>query len=757
MYTLFIASSFFLCDASYAATSAQQVFDDAVESFAYGRYGQSIEKFSEILLQESKDVPRDTRIKSLIGRSQSLQALGKYRLAIEDLKEAQGLVSTEDSPRLSATISGSLGTAYWFSGNLTQASRLLDQCLLYAEEAGDRPLLVVTYSNKANVLADRGNPVAANRLYDKALSTAAATNDLSSSVTIHLQKTSTLLNAGLTDEARDALSHVLDLIPRLQQRREKAYALIWAAKLTAAIQRNGNTAQGVDVAQLLRSALEQATSIDDKFLQAEALNELAHLRNAAADYDGALSLARRGLFLSQSIGAPEVSFQLHWKIGRILAERGDDIAAIQSYTLALTTLESVRRDVSALYRAGRASFRDAVGDLYLETAGLYLKQLGSDKNATEAERREYILSARRVAERLKQADLQDYFGDECVAQLKRRIVSIEDALTDEAIVYPIVLKDRVELILSVKGNHYRIPVAVARIELHERVREFYRLLAVWPLRDYEESANQLYDWLIRPLHPWFRQHNIKALIFVPDGILRTIPISALRDGEKFLIEKYSVSVSPSITLTDPKPFPKAKINVLAAGIWESTAGFSELEFARKELQALKGLYPGVYLLDDGFSVTDLENALGREPFSVLHIASHAKFEDNISSSYLLTKDGKLSFDELEMLVHFSRFRRQPIELLTLSACQTAAGDDRSALGLAGIGIKAGARSVLGSLWLVNDETTSDLILTFYEEYRNPAATKAEALRTAQLKFIASRTLRSHPYFWAPFTLVGNWL
>jgi CHAT domain-containing protein len=124
---------------------------------------------------------------------------------------------------------------------------------------------------------------------------------------------------------------------------------------------------------------------------------------------------------------------------------------------------------------------------------------------------------------------------------------------------------------------------------------------------------------------------------------------------------------------------------------------------------------------------------------------------------VLTYDTKLTLNNLESLIRPSQYRGQPVELLVLSACQTAAGDDRAALGLAGVAVKAGARSALASLWFVNDQSTSALIAEVYQQMRrSPPISKAHALQAAQVKLLNDRRYR-HPCYWSPFLLIGNWL
>jgi CHAT domain-containing protein len=165
----------------------------------------------------------------------------------------------------------------------------------------------------------------------------------------------------------------------------------------------------------------------------------------------------------------------------------------------------------------------------------------------------------------------------------------------------------------------------------------------------------------------------------------------------------------------------------------------------------------VVLQDHRFVVRELEDSLARTPYSVVHIASHGEFSGDPDESFLLTYDGRLDMDGLEQLIKLSRFRDEPVELLTLSACRTAAGDDRAALGLAGVAVKAGARSALATLWFINDQASSLLVTEFYRQLSTaPTPSKARALQLAQRTIKADLRYR-HPAYWSPFLMIGNWL
>jgi CHAT domain-containing protein len=181
-----------------------------------------------------------------------------------------------------------------------------------------------------------------------------------------------------------------------------------------------------------------------------------------------------------------------------------------------------------------------------------------------------------------------------------------------------------------------------------------------------------------------------------------------------------------------------------------------LPFVQEELERVAGLYESRVLKDEEFRVANLQGELTQAPFSVVHIASHGQFKGELRDTFLLSYDGKIHLDTLEQVMGLSRYRDEPVELLTLSACQTAAGDDRAALGLAGVAIKAGAHSALASLWFINDRASALLVSEFYRRLQDPTLSKARALQQAQLTLIGEKRYR-HPGYWAPFLLIGNWL
>jgi CHAT domain-containing protein len=223
-----------------------------------------------------------------------------------------------------------------------------------------------------------------------------------------------------------------------------------------------------------------------------------------------------------------------------------------------------------------------------------------------------------------------------------------------------------------------------------------------------------------------------------------------------LIQRYAVATTPGLTLTDPRPLKRQRMKALSVGLSESVQDYPALPSVTEELEAIKELYGGTVLLNEDFNTSRVEQELKEEPFSLVHIASHGQFGSDARKSFLLTFDDKLTMDRLDQFIGVFRFRDEPLGLLTLSACETAAGDDRAALGLAGVAIKAGARSALATLWFINDQASSELVTEFYRQLQIPSASKAAALQRAQLKML-QEGVYDHPAYWAPFLLLNNWL
>jgi CHAT domain-containing protein len=358
-------------------------------------------------------------------------------------------------------------------------------------------------------------------------------------------------------------------------------------------------------------------------------------------------------------------------------------------------------------------------------------------------------------EELKSEELRDYFQDACLAPLQQ---TRAESVVGSMIVYPVVLPDRTELIVSRADRLDSVRVPVRAETLVAEVSAFRSLVQNRTTRQYRRPAAALYDLLIRPIEAELRAGRVETLVFVPDRTLRGVPLAALYDREsgEFLVEKVALALIPALDLTEPRAIDREDVRTLLAGLTVARQGFPPLDAVEPELEAVGDVFAHTRLVDEAFRAGEVESALAEEHFGIVHIATHAQFAGDASKSFLLTYDGRLGMDQLSHMVERTRYRDEPIELLTLSACETAAGDERASLGLAGIAIRSGARSALATLWTVNDQAAADLVGEFYRQLAEPGVSKAEALRRAQLALLAERSHR-HPGYWSPFVLISNWM
>ncbi|MEL6930540.1 MAG: CHAT domain-containing protein, partial [Cyanobacteria bacterium J06600_6] len=334
-----------------------------------------------------------------------------------------------------------------------------------------------------------------------------------------------------------------------------------------------------------------------------------------------------------------------------------------------------------------------------------------------------------------------------------------------ALIYTIILPDRLEIIMANSDrltNHqifHHYSQKIERSELEQTVRQL-RLYLTEPdrSRDVKELAAQVHSWLIQPLMADLAVQQPKTLVFVLDGVLQSIPMSALYDGKQYLIEKYAIALTPGLRLLNPQP-ETPPLSFLVGGISRylqvGDQSFSALKNVPDELEsARQQKYP--LLLDQEFTPDNFLQQLNRTSASVVHLATHGQFRSNPEKTFLLMWQKLLTIKEFSDIIR-NRVKayRRPIKLLVLSACDTAAGDRRATLGLAGIAVRSGALSTLATLWQINDESTTELMKHFYQHWENHS--KAEALRLAQLEIYRQKDRDWQvPAFWSAYVIIGNW-
>ncbi len=748
-----------MAEATTERVDALALLNDGQQAFNGGRFVGALDQWDRAADAYTKMGDRAGQAQALIGKGMAYLALGRYPRAEATFAESRALAQQAGEPVLELRAAIGEGSVQALSGNRVGAKELLGQTLQAANDGGYRDLAAAAGMELGNLLANVGENDEAARRYRQSLADAVANGDhaLAAKAAVNLAKVR-LEEDSPAPEVWSLLSEADTRVRELAVMHDRAFLLVAVGGLyrSAAERIPGRAAEAARLAaRAYEAAAVTARDIADIPTLSFALGNQAELYEAAGDHSAALGLASQAALHAKQAQAPEILYRWEWLAARVLRRQGDSRGAVAAYGRAIDNLELIRQDLAMTRNRDGLSFRAEYGALYLELADLLLRQASQTSDVAQVE--PYLRGAREALELLKSAEIEDYFQDDCVTALKAKTSGIDSLAADTAAIYPILLEDRLEILLSLPDGMQRFVTQVGAKKIDDEVRRFRQLLEKRTTREYLRPARQLYDWVLRPLELELKRAGIDTLVIVPDGSLRTIPLAALHDGQGFLLERYAVSTTPGLTLTDPRPIRRERVQVLAAGLTEAVQGFPPLPAVDRELSAISGLYEGKVLENDSFSMINVETELesGR-PYDIVHIASHGQFESDVHESFLLTSDTRLTMDKLEGFMGVTAHRDRPVELLTLSACQTAVGDDRAALGLAGVAIKAGARSAVATLWSVNDRASAELVSEFYRQLSDPSLSKADALREAQLAMLHGSRF-AHPVYWSSFLLIGNWL
>ena len=327
------------------------------------------------------------------------------------------------------------------------------------------------------------------------------------------------------------------------------------------------------------------------------------------------------------------------------ASSGDRAGAIVAYRAAAAAIDAVRQDIPVDYNNGVSSFRETIGPLFLELADLLLQQ--ARETFDRGERRSLLVAAQEAVETMKTAEVKDYFHDECLGVARTREEFITKLDPGTAALYPIVLPDRLELLLSLPDDIVEVTVPIGRAEIAQEVGFLRALMETGRSDDYLPYARRVYDRIVRPIDDKLQAAHIDTIVFIPDGVLRTIPLGALNDGQHFLIERYAVATAPGLALVQPKgDTPIGEQRALVAGLTVKVGNFAALPQVAGELAAVGAAMHGDVIRDEGFRVAEMQRRLEEIPYTVVHIASHGVFRSDGSGSYILTYDGNLSIDRL---------------------------------------------------------------------------------------------------------------
>lgn len=714
----------------------------------------------------------------------ALQNLGLYRRAISLLEEALQLPvdSTKNAGQLktaltkiptstqTATALHTLGDSLRVVGKFSEARLVLQRSLDVAKQQNLPEIVTLSQlglgnTARAQINQDKSNNSEAAQTALKFYREAAKSSSQNLKTLSQVNQISLLVDIKQTDAAKKLIPQIKQQIDSLPPSRSAVEARLHLANAMMQISKQdvNNTIALSEIAQNLAVAVKQAEDLSHPRLQADALISLGNIYEQSQQWVDAEKLTQKALQLAQSQNASDIAYRSQWQLGRILRARGKTERAIDNYQQAVSSIKSLRSDLASASPELQFSFRDEVEPIHRQLVSLLVK----------SNQKDHLKKARDIIEALQLVELDNFFREACLNANPAQIDKVDETA---AVIYPIILEDELAIIASLpKSNaqsqqksqkadsrdyrYYKTAIARQEVEkLTSKLRDGLQQPIAFDLA--LPQLERIYDLVIRPEAADLEASKVKTLVFVLDGVLRNIPMAALNDGNNFLIEKYNIALTPGLQLLAPRAINQGRLEALVGGL--NTARppeFPSLPYVEKEVEKIKVKLPSKVLFNQKFTNNAFEDKVPNLSYPIVHLATHGQFGSTAEETFILTWDNKIKVNQLSSILKTGEISRDnPLELLVLSACETATGDARSALGLAGVAVRSGARSTIATLWRVNDEASANLMAKFYEqlaEANKTGISKAEALRQAQIKTLKNPEYQA-PYYWASYVLLGNW-
>ncbi|MGL5938871.1 MAG: CHAT domain-containing protein [Waterburya sp.] len=490
----------------------------------------------------------------------------------------------------------------------------------------------------------------------------------------------------------------------------------------------------------LLKAEKIAQLINDQQAISQVALELGYFYQKAGKLKWALQYSQKVQLIGQAEFLSESLFKAYWLTAKIYNQQNKYDASIAAYKNALATLDTINQDWYLWNLQDSINYQLEIKPVYHELIQLFLekKQVNNDD----------ISQALLVADKQRVSELQNFFGDNCFQFFQSK--SNEKSSSKEVLIYSIILENKTYIILKLpNGSFYLNRLNINQAELKQLAINWQNNLENGITWEFQVPGKKLYDLLIRPFEQKLIDSEFETLVFIHDGILRNLPMAALFDGKQYLAEKWASVSSLGLDFKRGYLSPVSYKALIFGLSHPQQPGWSALKMIPTEVDTVYKLVGGKKYLDAEFTVNKLTQELEQNTYSVIHLATHGYFAGNTEDSFLLAYDSRISILDLEKMLR----NQTAIDLLVLSACETARGSDRSLLGLAGVAARSGVRSTLGSLWQVEDDVQSNLINEFYKTWQSSKYNKATALQKIQIEQIKMYT---HPQKWAALILIGDY-
>ena len=786
---------------------------------ATGEYDRALETYDLALavFQRPSDTPAEQahfqRGRAIILDNMGVVyvTLGDYPQALEHHLQARSIFAAIGNRAAESIALNNIAAAYERLGQYPNALTYYEQALAMRRQLGDRQGEGIILDNMGLVLFRLGQYGRSLAQRQQALAIFLEIGDRAAAATA-------LNNLGAVydalqqfDEALVNYQASLDAVRAMGNRSGEAVALDNIGLTYYHLGRYGQAAA------TLEQSIAIARAIGNMSSEGSSLNNLGLVYGSTDEPDRAIESLHQSIAISRRTGDRQREAITLANVGTLLTQGSAPEAAIVFFKQSVNVTEAIRSDLQALPQEQQESFTDTVADTYRDLAGLLLQQ-------------DRVLEAQQVLDLLKVQELEDYLQDvpgngqtqagldywpaeqamvdaysrtltaegaisfqaylqrpdmrQRVADLQQvargqnlnpnQLYSLQDNLRQAshptALLYPLILPDRLELVLVLPdGPPIRRTVPVSREDMHGAIATFRSLLTN-RRQNPVNQAQALYQWLMAPIAADLEAADIETILYAADGALRYVPLAALHDGHHWLIERFSINHITAASLTNFEERAARDVTVLAAAfsnpqrryqiqVGDREFSLSGLEFAGLEVENISATIPKTTtLLDDNFSRARVEPQLAE--FSILHFATHAEvMPGHPEESFILFGNG----DRLT-LRDIPQWSLPNADLVVLSACKTAVNATGNGEEILGFGYqiqRTGAKAAIASLWAVDDSSTQRLMTAFYVALQAGHST-ADALRLAQQALIdthadSTAARLHHPYYWAPFILIGNGL
>ena len=587
---------------------------------------------------------------SQINQAQALQSMGFYRRSKKQLEAINKNLKKMPDSEIKVSGLRSLGVTLQSMGISKDSQEVLIQSYKTAEKINADNQVSSILQTLGKTAIDLQDPDDALIFFEEAEK---AANNSQDKIGSRLKKFKLFADYGVNSRAIALAPQLFQELRELPPSRTSLYSRI---NFIAAFAKLENPLQLIplnDLAQMLAKTVKEARQIEDKQAEAYALKQWGEFYRFTRQFSEAEKLTQQSLDIARQLQSEDIIAQSAWELGRLHKQQNKYKQAIANYTEAVNALKAIRTDLVAVNSEVQISYRESVEPVFRELVGLLLE----DKPGQET-----LVKARDLIESLQVAELDNFLREACLDKAQQ-IDQIDKSAT---VVYPIILEDRLAVIYSKAGG--KLSYSFIN-ESQEKVETTLRQLSaalnpVSQIQQRNRLSKQVYDWLISPLEAKSDLKDTKNLVFVLDGLFRNIPMSALYDGQQYLIEKYAVTLSPGLQLMQGTSLKANNIKAVVAGISEARRGFSALPGVKSEVKQISDKVNSTStLLNDNLTEASLSEKLKKGSANVVHLATHGQFSSRLDDTFLLTWDGQINIKELSELLRNRQSRQsQNIDL-----------------------------------------------------------------------------------------------